>query len=117
VAEAERQELADLVKKFYGANDTVHLFGARRMRAGGEGLLPSSPQTATRAPSTTSALPETALGWSIHARHPRVPRARYPARKLPPFEVNVALHTGPVALAVLGPTAWRAGADPAVGMP
>ena len=35
----DAQELADLVKKFYGsANDTVHLFGARHMRFVGEGL-------------------------------------------------------------------------------
>ncbi len=36
----DSDELAELVKKFYGsANDTIHLFGARHMRFVGEGLL------------------------------------------------------------------------------
>ncbi len=100
----DSQELAELVKKFYGsANDTVHLFGARHMRFVGEGLLAifaadSDTQTVNhglRAAKAALGLVESTRG--IH----EYLEARYPGRHLPRFEVNVALHTGPVALTVL----------------
>ncbi|ROZ62429.1 response regulator [Ramlibacter sp. WS9] len=100
----DSQELAELVKKFYGsANDTVHLFGARHMRFVGEGLLAifaadSDTQTVNhglRAAKAALGLVESTRG--IH----EYLEARYPGRQLPRFEVNVALHTGPVALTVL----------------
>ena len=97
-------ELADLVKKFYGSvNDTVHLFGARHMRFVGEALLAifaqdSDTQTVNhglRAVRAALGLIESARGMQEYMA------SRYPGRALPPFEVNVALHTGPVAMAVL----------------
>jgi CheY-like chemotaxis protein len=100
----DAQELAELVKKFYGsANDTVHLFGARHMRFVGEGLLAifaaeSDTQTVNhglRAARAALGLVESTRGIDEYLK------ARYPTRKLPAFQVNVALHAGPVALTVL----------------
>ena len=100
----DSQELSELVKKFYGsANDTVHLFGARHMRFVGEGLLAVfAADTDTQTVNHGLRAAKAALGLveSTHGIHEYL-EARYPGRKLPPFEVNVALHTGPVALAVL----------------
>jgi DNA-binding response OmpR family regulator len=100
----DSQELAELVKKFYGsANDTVHLFGARHMRFVGEGLLAVfAADTDTHTVNHGLRAAKAALGLveSTHGIHEYL-TAHYPERKLPPFEVNVALHTGPVALAVL----------------
>jgi CheY-like chemotaxis protein len=98
------EELADLVKKFYGsANDTVHLFGARHMRFVGEGLLAIfAPDSDTQTVSHGLRAARAALGLVESTRGIReYLQARYPARKLPPFEVNVALHTGAVTLTVL----------------
>lgn len=106
-AVAERlnaQELAELVKRFYGnANDTVHLFGARHMRFIGEGLLAIFAATSdTQTVNHGLRAARAALGLVDSTRGIRdYLEARYPGRQLPPFEVNVALHTGPVALAVL----------------
>jgi DNA-binding response OmpR family regulator len=100
----DAQELAELVKKFYGnANDTIHLFGARHMRFVGEGLLAifagnSDTQTVNHGLRAARA----ALGLVDSTRAiDEYLTARYPDRKLPRFEVNVALHTGVVALTVL----------------
>ena len=100
----DAQELADLVKKFYGsANDTVHLFGARHMRFVGEALLAVfAGETDTRTVNHQLRAVRAALGLVDAARGMQeYLAARYPGRALPPFEVNVALHTGAVALAVL----------------
>ena len=100
----DAQELSELVKKFYGnANDTVHLFGARHMRFVGEGLLAifaadTDTQTVNhglRAARAALGLVDSTRGIHEYLEH------RYPGRNLPRFEVNVALHTGPVALAQL----------------
>ena len=100
----DAQELAELVKKFYGsANDTVHLFGARHMRFVGEGLLAvfgAESDTRTVNHGLRAAKAALGLAESTHGIHEYL-EARYPGRKLPRFEVNVALHTGAVALAVL----------------
>jgi CheY-like chemotaxis protein len=106
-AVAERldsQELADLVKKFYGnANDTAHLFGARQMRFVGEGLLAIfAADSDTRTVNHGLRAARAALGLVDSTRGiQEYLQARYPDRKLPPFAVNVALHTGAVALTVL----------------
>ncbi len=100
----DSQELAELVKKFYGnANDAVHLFGARHMRFVGEGMLAifaSGEDTQTvnhglRAAKAALGLVESTRGIRDYLS------SRYPGRELPAFEVNVAMHTGPVALALL----------------
>ena len=100
----DSQELAELVKKFYGsANDTVHLFGARHMRFVGEGLLAifaAEADTQTVNHGLRAAKAALGLVESTRGIHDYL-EARYPGRKLPRFEVNVALHTGPVALTVL----------------
>jgi CheY-like chemotaxis protein len=100
----ESRELAELVKKFYGsANDTVHLFGARHMRFVGEGLLAIfAADTDTRTVNHGLRAARAALGLVESTRGiDEYLKARYPARQLPRFAVNVALHTGPVALTVL----------------
>jgi class 3 adenylate cyclase len=106
------QELSELVKKFYGnANDTVHLFGARYMRFIGEGLLAVfAGETDTQTVSHALRAARAALGLVESARGiDEYLNSHYRGRNLPRFEVNVALHTGPVALAVL--------ADPLHGGP
>jgi CheY-like chemotaxis protein len=98
------QELAELVKKFYGnANDTVHLFGARYMRFVGEGLLAVFAQeTDTKTVSHNLRAARAALGLidSAHAVQAYLD-ARYANRQLPAFDANVALHCGDVTLTLL----------------
>jgi len=98
------QELSELVKRFYGsAGDTVYLFGARHMQFIGEGLLAvfvdsSDTQSVTHGLRAARA----ALGLIDSARGIRqYLKIHYPDRQLPPFEVNVALHSGPVTLTKL----------------
>jgi CheY-like chemotaxis protein len=110
----DAQELADLVKKFYGsANDTVHLFGARHMRFVGEGLLAIfAPDSDTQTVSHGLRATRAALGLVESTRAIReYLKARYPDRDLPPFEVNVALHCGAVAMAVLSDPLHGGGAQ------
>lgn len=98
------QELAELVKRFYGsAGDTVYLFGARHMQFIGEGLLAVFVDaTDTRSVSHGLRAARAALGLADAARGIRQYLAsQYPGRNLPRFEVNVALHNGPVTLARL----------------
>lgn len=100
----DAQELTELVKKIYGAaNDTAHLFGARHMQFVGEGLLAVfTDDTDTRTVNHGLRAVRTALGLieSAHAIRKYL-EAQYASRQLPPFEVNVALNTGPVTLTLL----------------
>jgi CheY-like chemotaxis protein len=97
-------ELTELVKKFYGsANDTAHLFGARHIQFIGEGLLAVFiDATDTRTVNHGLRAARSALGLVESARgiHQYLD-TRYPGRQLPRFEVNVALHAGPVTLTLL----------------
>ena len=97
-------ELTELVKKFYGsAGDTVHLFGARHMQFIGEGLLAIFvDSTDTKSVNHGLRAVRAGLGLveSAHAIRQYL-HAQYPGRELPRFEVNVALHSGPVTLTVL----------------
>ena len=98
------QELAELVKRFYGsAGDTVYLFGARHMQFIGEGLLAVFVDAAnTRSVSHGLRAVRAALGLADAARGIRqYIDEHFPARALPRFEVNVALHSGAVTLAHL----------------
>lgn len=97
-------ELTELVKKFYGnANDTVHLFGARHMQFVGESLLAvftdstdtRSVNHGLRAARAAQGLVESGHGMRQYLQ------ANFSQRKLPPFEVSVALHSGPVTLTLL----------------
>ena len=97
-------ELSELVRKFYGsAGDTVHLFGARHIQFIGEGLLAVFVDT-TNTHSVNHGLraARAALGLteSAHAMR-QFMQDRYPNRKLPRFEISVALHSGPVTLTTL----------------
>jgi CheY-like chemotaxis protein len=98
------QELAELVKRFYGnANDTAHLFGARHMQFIGEGLLAvftDDTNTKTvnhglRAARSALGLLETSFGIAKYLA------TNFAGRALPEFSVNIALHTGPVSLTLL----------------
>lgn len=97
-------ELTELVKKFYGsAGDTVHLFGARHIQFIGEGLLAIFvDSTDTRSVSHGLRAARAALGLveSAHGIRQYL-QGQYPTRVLPRFEVNVALHSGPVTLTLL----------------
>lgn len=100
----DARELAELVKKFYGsANDTVHLFGARHMRFVGEALLAIfAEESDTETVNHGLRAVRAALGLVDAARGmQKYMASQYPGRTLPPFSVNVALHAGTVALAVL----------------
>lgn len=97
-------ELSELVKKFYGsAGDTVHLFGARHIQFIGEGLLAvfvdstdtKSVNHGLRAVRAALGLVESAHGIRQYLQ------TQYPGRSLPRFEVNIALHSGPVTLTLL----------------
>jgi CheY-like chemotaxis protein len=100
----EAAELTELVKKFYGsANDTAHLFGARYMQFVGEGLLAVfSDDTNTRTVNHGLRAARTALGL-VESGHgiAKSLEAAHAGRELPPFEVNVALNSGPVTLTLL----------------
>ncbi|HSV34418.1 MAG TPA: adenylate/guanylate cyclase domain-containing protein, partial [Ramlibacter sp.] len=100
----DAQELAELVKRFYGnANDTVHLFGAHHMRFVGEALLAVFAQEGdSRTVNHGLRAARAALGLVDSARGiQEYLKLRYATRQLPSFAVNVALHTGPVTMALL----------------
>ena len=93
-----------MVKKFYGsAGDTVHLFGARHMQFVGEGLLAvfvgssdtHSVNHGLRAVRAAVGLVESGRGVDQYLK------THFAGRKLPLFNVTVALHNGPVTLTVL----------------
>lgn len=97
-------ELADLVKKIYGnANDTIQLFGARHIRFVGEGALAVFAATSdTHTVNHSLRAVRAAVGLVDSGRGINQYLAlRYPGRDLPPFEINVALHTGTVTLTML----------------
>ncbi|MES2784365.1 MAG: response regulator [Pseudomonadota bacterium] len=100
----DAQELADLVRKLYGnANDTVHLFGAHYMRFVGEGLLAVfAEQSDTKTVSHALRAARAAMGLvdSSHGVQEYLEK-RYPDRGLATFDLNVALHSGDVALTLL----------------
>lgn len=97
-------ELSETVRKFYNnAGDTVHLFGARHMQFVGEALLAVFvDSTDTLSVNHSLRAARAALGLVDAAKRVQTYLHRqFPGRALPPFEVSVALHSGPVALAKL----------------
>ncbi len=95
------EELSELVRKFYGSvGDTVHLFGARHMQFIGDGLLTVFvDSTDTQSVNHGLRAARAALGLIDSATRLRhYQNTQFPDRDLPRFEVNVALHTGPVTL-------------------
>ncbi|MBN9409765.1 MAG: response regulator [Burkholderiales bacterium] len=94
-------ELSDLVKRFYASvGDTVHLFGARHMQFVGDGLLAIFAEEAdTRSVNHGLRAVRAALGLIDSAHRLRHHQEKqFADRGLPRFEVNVALHSGPVTL-------------------
>lgn len=99
----QASELSELLKRFYdNSGDTVHLFGASAMQFVGEGVLgvfaepcgsrASSAPYPLRAIKAALGLRSAAAGMADYLGQ------RFPGRVLPPFEVGIALHTGPVAM-------------------
>jgi DNA-binding response OmpR family regulator len=100
----DADELTELVKKIYGnANDTIQLFGARYIRFVGEGMVAVFAATSdTRTVNHSLRAVRAAVGLVDSGRGiNKYLETRYPDRDLPPFEINVALHTGTVTLTVL----------------
>ncbi len=98
------QELGDLIKMFYGnVGDTVHLFGARYMQFVGDGMLcVFVDDNDTRSVSHGLRATRAALGLAdVTRRVDAYVKERFADRGLPPFALNVALHSGPVAFAQL----------------
>lgn len=101
LAALSASEMGDLLKHFYeNSGDTAHLFGANTLHFVGEGVLavfadeepsPTSPQC-LRALKTALGLRSSAAGMATFLAK------RFPGRKLPPFDVGIALHGGPVAM-------------------
>lgn len=94
-------ELSDLVRRFYNSvGDTVHLFGARHMQFVGDGLLAIFAGDAdTRSVNHGLRAARAALGLIDSAHRLRhYQETQFTGRDLPRFEVNVALHSGPVTL-------------------
>jgi len=97
----EPSELAALVQRFYGsANDTAHLFGARHIQFIGEGVLAVFIQASdTHTVNHSLRAVRAALGLVEAGRGLQQYLAlTYPHRKLPRFEVHVALHSGAITL-------------------
>ena len=97
-------ELADLVKKIYGnANDTIQLFGARHIRFVGDGMVAVfAGDSDTRTVNHSLRAVRAAIGLVDSGRAiSHYLATRHPGRELPPFDLNVALHTGVVTLTTL----------------
>jgi CheY-like chemotaxis protein len=98
------QELGDVVKMFYGSvGDTVHLFGARHMQFVGDGMLCVFVDDAdTQSVNHGLRAVRAAIGLGdTNRRVDSYVKERFPERQLPPFALNVALHSGSVAFARL----------------
>jgi DNA-binding response OmpR family regulator len=97
-------ELSDVVQQFYGnVGDTVHLFGAHYMQFVGDGMLcvfvdaadTQSVNHGLRAVRAALGLIDATRRIDAHVKQ------RFGERGLPPFNLAVALHSGPVAFAKL----------------
>lgn len=97
-------ELGDLIRQFYcSTSDTVHLFGAHNMQFVGDGMLcvfvdagdTVSVNHGLRAVRAALGLKDAAKRVSGFAAQ------KFSDRGLPPFALNVALHSGPVTFAQL----------------
>ena len=97
-------ELTDIVKRAYrSAGDTMNLFSAQHIQLVGERLLAvfhDSEKTVTATHRFNAVRAAFGLVDSVGqiGQHLKV---TYAERKLPPFDVRVALHTGPVTIARL----------------
>ena len=95
-------ELSRVLKRFYETSgDVIHLFGATTLYFVGEGLVavyadPGSGTTSAhhslRALKASQGLQKTSAAMNAYIEE------HFLGRPLPPFEVGIALHQGPVAL-------------------
>jgi DNA-binding response OmpR family regulator len=97
-------ELGDIVQRFYGnVGDTVHLFGAHFMQFVGDGMLcvfvdagdTHSVNHGLRAARAAVGLTDATRRLDSYVKQ------QFADRNLPPFALNIALHSGPVAFAKL----------------
>jgi DNA-binding response OmpR family regulator len=97
-------EMSLVLKRFYeNSGDTVHLFGATTMHFVGEGVVAvyADAKHMASAPHALRAL-KAAMGLrKAGAAMDAFVRDQLPGRRLPPFEVGIALHSGPVGMARL----------------
>ena len=94
-------EMGLVIKRFYeNSGDTVYLFGATAMHFVGEGVIAvyadstdsSSAEHGLRAMKAAMGLRKAGAAMDAYVRD------RLPERNLPPFDVGIALHRGPVAM-------------------
>jgi DNA-binding response OmpR family regulator len=97
-------ELGDVIQQFYGnVGDTVHLFGAHYMQFVGDGMLcvfvdagdTHSVNHGLRAVRAAVGLTDATRRIDAYVKQ------RFGDRGLPPFKLNIAMHSGPVAFAKL----------------
>ena len=97
-------ELGDVIQHFYGTvGDTVHLFGAHHMQFVGDGMLCVFVD-AGDTHSVNHGLRAARAAWGLNDTTRRLDayiNQRFADRSLPPFTLNIALHSGPVAFAKL----------------
>ena len=97
-------ELGDLIRQFYGTTgDTVYLFGAHYMQFVGDGMLCVFVDAGdTLSVNHGLRAVRAAIGLKDAARHvSSFASQQFVGRGLPVFDLNVALHSGPVAFARL----------------
>jgi CheY-like chemotaxis protein len=97
-------ELGDVVQQFYGnVGDTVHLFGAHYMQFVGDGMLCVFVDAGdTHSVNHALRAARAAVGLTDATRRlDSFVSQRFADRSLPPFNLSIALHTGPVAFAKL----------------
>lgn len=102
-AELDSEELGRIIKQFYtNAGDTTHLFGSHFMQFVGNGFLcvfvpkeDNSVNHALRGVKTARALLNAQSRMNAYAMQ------HFPDRKLPDFELRIAVHSGAVTFAQL----------------
>lgn len=104
IAALSPTEMGIVLKRFYeNSGDTVHLFGATAMHFVGEGVVAvfANSDALPSAHHCLRAL-KAAMGLrKAGAAMDGFVRDRMPKRSFPPFEIGIALHRGPVAMARL----------------
>jgi class 3 adenylate cyclase len=97
-------ELSQVVQQFYSSvGDTVHLFGSHYMQFLGDGMLCVFVETSdTTSVNHAMRAAKAAFGLQDGTRRlDAFVKQKMGERGLPPFGLNVALHTGPVSFAKL----------------
>ena len=97
-------ELSQVIQQFYSSvGDTVHLFGSHYMQFLGDGMLCVFVET-TDTSSVNHAMRAVRAAFGLQDGTRRLDtfvKQQFGERGLPPFRLNVGLHTGPVSFAKL----------------